>query len=58
MVELLLHTLERVGIDVRDVVRLAMGTQEVDEATYRALWKAAEERGLTPQHALEMAPRE
>ena len=41
MVELLLHTLERVGIDVRDVVRLAMGTQEVDEATYRALWKAA-----------------
>lgn len=54
-VELLLHTLERVGIDVRDAVRLSAQKRDVDDATYRSLWRAAEERGLMPQHALEMA---
>jgi AraC-like DNA-binding protein len=54
-VELVVRALARVGVDVTRDVRLPMRGTHVDDATYDALWSAAERRGLRAAHAVEMA---
>jgi AraC-like DNA-binding protein len=53
-VELVVRALAGVGIDVSRDVPLPRGAH-VDDATYDAIWSAAERRGLRPEHAVEMA---
>jgi AraC-like DNA-binding protein len=54
-VDLILHALAQAGLDVRGDVRLPSHGRDVEDATYDAIWSAAEARGLAPRHALAMA---